>query len=71
MTVYRDDGETILASGQAAGVGYGTFMRFQADVTGVYFIKIEPLTPHLMGTDAMYGVSVVEVKEIFLPLVLR
>ena len=30
ITVYPEDGETILASGQAAGVGQGAIVRFQA-----------------------------------------
>jgi hypothetical protein len=71
ITVYTDDGVTILTSGQAAGVGQGTAVRFQAAAPGSYYIKVEPLTPTLMGTDAVYSVSVSEAKEIFLPLLVR
>jgi len=71
ITVYTEFGETILASGQSAGIGQGALVRFKAAVAGKYSIKIEPLTPYLMGTDAVYGVMVSEVKEIFLPLLAR
>ena len=71
ITVYAEDGETILASGQAAGLGQGTIVRFQAAAAGSYYIKVEPLTPYLMGTDAVYGVIVSEVKETFLPVVVH
>jgi hypothetical protein len=71
ITVYVEDGETVLANGQAAGVGQVAIVRFQAAVAGSFYIKIEPLTTYLLGTDAVYGVSVVEVQEVFLPLVAR
>ena len=70
LTVYTDDGVTILTSGQAPGVGQGTAVRFQA-AAGSYYIKVEPLTPNLMGTDAVYSIKVSEAKEIFLPLLVR
>jgi hypothetical protein len=71
ITVYAEDGETVLANGQAAGVGQVAIVRFQAAVAGSFYIKIEPLTTYLLGTDAVYDVSVVEVQEVFLPLVAR
>jgi hypothetical protein len=71
ITVYAEDGETILATGQAAGIGQGASVRFQADDANCYYVNIEPLTPDLMGTEAIYIVSVTEVKESFLPLVAR
>lgn len=71
ITVYAEDGETVLASGQAAGVGQGAIARFQANIDGVYYVNIEPLTASLMGTEAVYGIRVTEVKEIFLPRVDR
>ena len=70
ITVYTEDGKTIVATGQAAGVGQDAFVRFQV-AAGRYSIKIEPLTPTLMGTDAVYSVEVSETKDIFLPLVSR
>jgi len=71
ITVYAEDGETVLANGQAAGVGQVAIVRFQADVAGSFYIKIEPLTTYLLGTDAVYDVSVVEGQKVFLPLVAR
>jgi hypothetical protein len=71
ITVYVEDGETVLANGQAAGVGQVAIVRFQTAVAGSFYIKIEPLTTYLLGTDAVYGVSVVEAQEVFLPLVAR
>ncbi len=71
ITVYAADGAAVLALGRAAGVGQGAVVRFQANTSGSYYIKIEPLTQDLMGTDAIYGIRVSEVKETFLPLVVR
>jgi len=71
ITVYAEDGEIILASGQAVGVGQNAIARFQAAVAGSYYIKIEPLTPTLIGTEAVYGVKVSESKDVFLTLVMR
>ncbi len=71
ITVYTEDGETILASGQAAGVGQDAIVRFEAAAAGSFYIKIEPLTPYLMGTDAVYGVIVSEEEKVFLPRVGR
>ena len=71
ITVYADDGETILASGQANGLGQRTIVRLPAAVAGSYYIKVEPLTADLMGTEAVYGVKVSEAKKIFLVLVVR
>jgi hypothetical protein len=71
ITVYAEDGAAILANGQAAGVGQAANVSFQAAAAGSYYIKIEPLTTYLMGTDAEYGVLVVEVQQVFLPLVMR
>ena len=71
ITVYAADGTTTLANGQAAGVGQAASVRFQAAAAGSYYIKIVPLTTNLMGTEAVYDVSVVEVQEVFLPLVTR
>jgi len=71
ITVYAEDGETILANGQAAGLGQAAIVGFQAAFAGSYYIKIEPLTTYLLGTDAVYSVSVAEVQQVFLPLVTR
>ena len=71
ITVYAEDGETILANGQADGVGQAAIVGFRAAIAGSYYIKIEPLTTFLLGTDAVYDVSVVEIQEIFLPMVAR
>ena len=71
ITVYAEDGVTILANGQATGVGQRAMVRFQAAVPGSYFVKIDPLVPDLMGTEAIYGIRVSEAKGVFLPLVTR
>jgi len=71
ITVYAEDGETLLASDQSTEVGQGAIARFHAAVAGIYYIKIEPLTPYLMGTEAVYGIRVTNVKETFLPQVAR
>jgi murein DD-endopeptidase MepM/ murein hydrolase activator NlpD len=71
ISVVAGDGETVLASGQAPGLGQAVVMRFQVAAAGSYYLKIEPLTPTLMGTQALYGVTVSEVKQAFLPVVRR
>jgi hypothetical protein len=71
ITVYAPNGGTVLANGQAAGLGQDAIVRLNDVLAGKYFIEVYPLTPDLMGTDAIYGISVGEVKEIFLPLVMR
>jgi hypothetical protein len=71
ITVYAGDGTTILANGQAGGVGLAATVPFQVAAPGSYYIKIEPLTPYLMGTEALYELSVVEIQEVFFPLVAR
>ena len=71
ISVYTENGGTILAQTQAAEVGGDAILRFTAHTTGSYPIKIEPLTAYLMGTDAIYGLSVAEAKDYYLPLVAR
>jgi murein DD-endopeptidase MepM/ murein hydrolase activator NlpD len=71
LTVYLDDGATVLSSAQAAGVGQSAILRFQAAVAGSYYIKVEPLTPNLMGTQAVYRLTVSETKQTFLPMLVH
>jgi hypothetical protein len=71
LTVYANDGETILASGQAHGLGQSAIVQFPATAVGSYYIKAEPLTPNLIGTEAVYAIQVSEVKQTYLPMVTR
>ena len=71
ITIYAEDGETILASGQASGVGYDARVLFQSPSEGRYYIKIEPLMANLIGTDAIYEIMMSDVNVVFLPLVVR
>ena len=71
ITVYAGDGETILTSGQAPGVGQPAILRFQAPVAGTYYIKVEPLTASLMGTAAVYSLRISETRLTFLPILVR
>ena len=57
ITVYAEDGTTILASGEAAGVGQGADVLFRPAAAGSYYIKVEPLVANLLGTDAVYKVG--------------
>ena len=70
VTVFAENGATILASGEAAGIGQNADVFFRP-AAGRYYIKVEPLTANLFGTEAVYAVVVAEAKEIFLPLVAR
>ena len=71
ITVYPQDGATILAGGAAAGVGQGVDVLFRPAAAGIYYLKVDPLVANLVGTDAVYTVMVSEAKEIDLPLVVR
>lgn len=70
ITVYAENGTTILAIGQAGGIGQNASLRFHAAAGRVY-LKIEALIPTLMGTQAAYSLSVLEERQVFLPLVSR
>lgn len=71
LTAYAADGQTILANGEAAGVAQGAALVFHAAASGIYYIKVEPLVPNLVGTNALYGIVVAERKPLFFPLVAR
>jgi hypothetical protein len=71
ITIYAEDGTTVVAGGAAGGIGQNAVVRFQPDAPGRYYIIVNPLTENLMGTDAVYGIAVLESKEIFLPIVVR
>jgi hypothetical protein len=71
LTVYTGDGGTTLASAQAGGVGQTARLLFRPAAPGSYTIKVEPLVPNLVGTDAVYRIMTVEAKKIFLPQIGR
>lgn len=70
LSVYDSQGVTLLASGAAAGVGRSAALRFDPPSAGSYTLKVEPLTPGLQGTQALYAVAV-EPARAFLPLMAR
>jgi hypothetical protein len=70
ITVFAENGTTILATGQAAGIGRDASLRFHA-AAGRYFIKVEALIPTLMGTGAVYSLRAVEERQVFLPMLVR
>ncbi|HSM23313.1 MAG TPA: peptidoglycan DD-metalloendopeptidase family protein, partial [Anaerolineaceae bacterium] len=71
ITLLPDDEETILRQGTAMGAGMDSDLIFSVENTGAYFIKIEPLVANLVGTAAIYELSISEVELIYLPLVNR
>jgi hypothetical protein len=71
LTLYSSDGATVLASGEAGGVGQNVDVIFWAGAAGSYTIKVEPLTANLIGSEAEYGVVVSEIKYTYLPQVMR
>jgi hypothetical protein len=71
LTVYRPDGQTVLATGQAAGVGMDARTAIRSAGESQVYIRVEPLTPNLFGTDAVYSLIASEAREIFLPILLR
>ncbi|PKO15425.1 MAG: hypothetical protein CVU39_10950 [Chloroflexi bacterium HGW-Chloroflexi-10] len=71
LTVYEEDGTTILASGAAAGIGQNASVILRQAAVGSYFIKVDPLQANLFGTGAVYRLMVSEAELVFLPLVQR
>jgi hypothetical protein len=71
ISVYAADGATLLASGSAPGVGQDVQVVFRNASAGVVTFKVVPLVENLIGTDAVYRVSVSEYNEVFLPLIAR
>jgi hypothetical protein len=71
ITVYAEDGTTVLANSAAAGISQNVGVRFHAAAPGRYYIKVDPLVENLMGTDAVYRIAVWESTDIFLPVMAR
>ncbi len=71
VTILAADGATVLAGGQAADVGFGTALRFRPPSSGIYYVRVEPLTAGLIGTQAVYGVVVAQAKTLYFPLLGR
>ncbi len=71
ITVYKDDGVTLLASGMAPDIAQAANLVFKVDVADSYYVKIEPMVANLTGTNAVYEISVSQVSVNFLPLMSR
>jgi hypothetical protein len=71
ITVYDEMGESEIVRGEAPGVGQATNVLLKMDVPGNLKIRVEGLVPHLVGTDAIYQLSINKVSVSFLPLINR
>ncbi len=71
LRLYAEDTVTELGSAEALAAGEHAFLRFQPSVPGMYYLKVEPLLPNLMGTQAIYHLTVRQVQDTFLPLISR
>ncbi len=71
ITILAEDGSTVLSSSESAGIALGAAVRFRPSAAGSYYVKIEPLTPDLIGTQAVYGIVVAEAKVTYMPVVRR
>lgn len=71
ISIYEEDGETLVASGQASGIGFPTSTILWMESPGWLYVKIEPLVSQLMGTDASYNVRFDKVEVIYLPVLSR
>ncbi len=69
ITVFDDVGEIEIVRGEAPGVGQATHVLLKMDSPGNLKIKVEGLVPHLVGTDAVYQISINQVSVTFLPLI--
>jgi hypothetical protein len=71
LTVLSGDGGTTLARVQAGDIGQTARILFKPAAAGSYTVKVEPLVPDLVGTDAVYRIMAAEAKKIFLPQIGR
>lgn len=71
LRLFAEDGVTELSAAEASAVGEHTFLRFQSTAAGLYSLKVEPLVPELMGSQANYRLFLWQVQETYLPLILR
>jgi hypothetical protein len=71
LTLYSSDGTTILASGEAGGVGQNADVIFRVSAADSYYIKVDPLLANLFGSEAEYGLVISEVKFTYLPQVMH
>ncbi|MBI4926714.1 MAG: peptidoglycan DD-metalloendopeptidase family protein [Anaerolineae bacterium] len=71
ISVYTENGQTLLANGQAAGVGQNARIILQTAAPGTVLIKIEPLLPNLSGTQAQYRIQTTRARLVFLPFIMR
>lgn len=70
-TVLLENEGSIITSSQAAGAGQDMRLIFEAENSGKYFIKIEPLYTTLFGTEAIYELTLEKVFVSFLPIISR
>ncbi len=71
LGLYAADGVTLLAAAEAPAAGETASLRFEPAAAGSYYLKVEPLTSNLIGTNAVYNLWVGEVMDTFLPLMMR
>lgn len=71
VTVYAQDGTTVVASAVSPGFGQGTGLRLPSPAPGTYYARVEPFDPKLAGTGAEYGFVIFESRDVYLPIVAR
>lgn len=71
LHLFAEDTVTELGTAEAAAVGEHTFLRFQSTAPSLYSLKVEPLVPELMGSEANYQLILWQVQESYLPLIFR
>ena len=71
LTLYAEDGVTLVATGEASGIGTDIRMVRRIENPGRYYLKAEPLDENLVGTEAIYDMQILNVSVVFLPLVSR
>ncbi|GAB4474803.1 MAG: hypothetical protein Kow0088_11050 [Anaerolineales bacterium] len=71
LGLFAADTVTQLSAADAPAIGTHAFLRFQSNAATQYYLKVEPLVPTLMGTEANYTLILRNVQEAFLPLINR
>lgn len=69
LYLYAEDAVTEVGTAEASTAGEHTFLRFQSTDPARFYLKVEPLVPTLMGSDATYSLSLRQVRETFLPFI--
>ncbi len=71
LSLYDSSGTTLLAHGEAVGLGKRASILWTAPVSGIYTIKTQSIDPAVAGSSVNYQIEVTENHPVYLPVVGR